>query len=281
MNAPARFKIRDQIAKSRWSTLYSADDNVSGGRIVLKVFHLRRSNSSAKNDDPSQEEQIWRKRFDLECEIMAAFDHPHLVPLIEKGSLPDGRPCFLMPFYEANLSYEIGPDMRDPAIIAKLAPPRRPKRVKTARALQLLRQILSGLSALHEAGVIHRDLKPDNVLMSKRNRGNATLCDFGMSMWRDRIFDVENEYIGSKGYVSPEQLECSFKVGPQSDVYSVGVIAFRMLSGRLPEKGEQSLKGIDVLVGDKLEHIISSCLDASPTNRPANASIVLQLLSSS
>lgn len=272
MNSRARFKIRDRIARSRWSTLYSADDNITGKKIVIKVFHLKGSTADAVG---TEGEQIWRKRFALETEIMSSTNHKHIIPLIESGELPDGRPCLLMPFAEANLAYEMGPDIDDPEILGAMAPPRRPKKLKLVRVIQLLRQILSGLSVLHDKGIVHRDLKPANILLTRRNRGNVLLCDFGMAKWGSKIFDVEDEYIGSHGYISPEQLHNPTLVGPQSDMYSIGLMTFRMLCGRLPINEERSLAELGINVGNNLEIFVKDCLEISPENRPKNASEAL------
>jgi serine/threonine protein kinase len=271
----AKYKIRERIARSRWSTLYSADDNINGGKIAVKVFHLKGSKADAIG---SEDEGVWRKRFALEADILKAVHHKHIISVIESGALPDGRPCLLMPFAQANLTYEIGSDISDPAILAKMAPPKRPKRLKPVRALQILRQILSGLAVLHDMGVVHRDLKPDNVLLTKRSRGDVMLCDFGMAKWGDKVFDVENEYIGSRGYTSPEQRENPADAGPQSDLYSFGLIAFRLLCGRLPKNGERSVKEAGADAGTKLEGLIFDCLSVEAAERPLNASAALERL---
>ena len=275
MNTLAKYKIRDRIADSRWSTLYSADDTISGGKIVVKVFHLKGSKAEAIG---SEAEVVWRNRFALEAEILKAINHRHIISLIESGALPDGRPCLLMPFVQANLTYEMGPDIDDPVVLAKMAPPKRPRRIKPVRAIHILRQILSGLSVLHDMGVIHRDLKPDNVLLTRKSRGDVLLCDFGMAKWGDKVFDVENEYIGSRGYTSPEQLEAPGDVGPQSDLYSFGLIAFRMLCGRLPKDGERSVREAGVDAGEKLEGLIFNCLNVLAAKRPLNASAAQESL---
>jgi serine/threonine-protein kinase len=244
--------------------------------IVIKIFHLKHSLGDDKGSIDSQDEAIWRQRFALEAEIMGALDHPHLIPLIENGTLPDGRPCILMPYRVANLAYEIGPDITNSKILASLSPRRRPKPIIIPRAIQVLRQILSGLSALHEAGIVHRDLKPTNILMNRKSRGTVMLADFGMARWGEKIFDVDGEWIGSRGYTSPEQASDPGQAGPQSDLYSVGRIAFRMLIGRLPIEEERSLKDAGLNAGQKLEHFVFHCLDESLENRPENATIALQ-----
>ncbi len=279
----ARYSIRDRIARSSWTTLYSADDKISGNKIVIKVFNL----TGDINHPDYEDEAVWQSRYVLEAEIMRSIDHPHVIPLIDSGALPDGRPCLLMPYAQANLAYEIGPDIVDPAELARLSPPRRPRIMKSVRAIQVLRQVLSGLSVLHEMGIVHRDLKPANVLLSKKCNGQVRVCDFGLAKWGDRTFDTKTERIGTRRYISPEQLERPMDVDPRSDMYSLGLIGFRLLCGRLPINGERSVREVRNAVagtnpdriGDHMESLIYDCLDPSLAQRPLDAAAALARIS--
>ncbi len=263
------YRIRDHLARSRWTSVYSAELEGVSDLFAIKVFDL---NGSLEPGIGTEDEVVWRNRFDLEARILESMDHPGIISLRERGHLDDGRPYFVMPFIAANLAYAMGGDVSDPEVLARLAPRRRPKSLSVKRVISLLYQITDALAALHEKGIIHRDMKPGNVLLTKRLGGRVKLCDFGMARWGDQVFDVSGEFIGSKQYVSPEQRLDPAASDARTDIYSLGVMAYRLLVGKLPAGGEVSVRRENDSIPDDLDRLIASCLDPEPANRPDDAS---------
>ncbi len=265
------YRLRRRIARSRWTSVYSADSENAPGKFAVKVFDLNESNEEAIG---TPDEQVWRHRFDLEARILGAMDHPGIIALQDRGCLDDGRPYHVMPFINANLAYEIKFDVSQIAE-RRRRPPIRTTPIEFYRAVSLLHQIVDALAALHEQKIIHRDLKPGNVLLTRIGDGRAILCDFGMARWGDQVFDVPDELIGSKSYVSPEQKKDHAASDARSDIYSLGLIAFRMLAGKLPADGERSICGVFESMPAGLDHLIAACLDPEPAHRPGDA-VMLQ-----
>lgn len=269
------YRLRRRIARSRWTSVYSAESETAPGKFAVKIFDLNGSNEDAIG---TPEEQVWRNRFYLEARILQAMDHPGIIALQDRGCLEDGRPYHVMPFINANLAYEIKFDVSGIAKGRRRKLPRRTIPIEFERVWSLLREIVDALAALHERGIIHRDLKPGNVLLSRIGDGHAILCDFGMARWGDQVFDVSDELIGSKDYVSPEQREDHRTSDARTDIYSFGLIAFRMLVDRLPRDGETSIGSKSKNIPAGLDRIIAKCLDPEPAGRPDDAIVLQELL---
>lgn len=262
------YTLLDRLGRSRWTSVYSAAKEGSTGKFAIKIFDL---NGSLEADIGTPSEDIWRKRFDLEAEILQKIRHPNIIALHDSGRLEDGRPYHVMPFVVANLPYEIGGDVKNERAMERLAPRRRPKPLNTERAVQLLHQIVDALAAVHAMGVVHRDLKPGNVLLTRKKSGRVKLCDFGMARWGDRTFDVVGETIGTKRYISPEQLKDPSVVDARADIYSFGVIMYRMFTGKLPFGDNTTIAWENSSAPDFWDGLIAACLSPEPLDRPENA----------
>jgi len=224
-NTIGPFSIDGTLAQSRWSVIHICT-SPDGRKCALKVFEL----GDQTADKTAENVEIWRRRFVQERWLLTELAHPHLIEMIHEGEDRAGRPFFVMPFMAANLIGEIGRDVGKNLDVGKLAPRRRPKPVPVARATAILRQILSGVASLHQHGVVHRDLKPGNILMTRRHNGRVRIGDLGMASVQGRTMDVEGEVLGTTGYRAPE-ISDALSIDPRIDVYSIGAIAQRMLSG--------------------------------------------------
>jgi serine/threonine-protein kinase len=179
-----------------------------------------------------------------------------------------------MPYQGAHLSYEIGKDVvRDGAPEADT-----PRRLPLARALPLLRQLASALMALHRRGMVHRAVQPSNILLTTREGGSVKLADFSMVKLPERNPPLPDHWLGCTDYCAPEQRENASAVGPEADVYSLGVLACRMLSGALPDLSQGA---VDMPEGTPaaLAALVRQATDPDPARRPAHAGVVLQALS--
>jgi len=161
-------------------------------------------------------------RFEQEALTIARLDHPNIVSIFDVGRTGDGRLYYVMPYLpNGDLSTR---DLRD----------------DEAQVVAIIRSLARALGYAHKLGIIHRDVKPENVLFDKLDR--PLLADFGIALAAEGFARVtrEGSTIGSSGYMSPEQSR-GFAIDGRADLYSLGVVAYEMLSGELPYKGPDTL----------------------------------------
>jgi serine/threonine protein kinase len=206
-----RYRIVRQVGAGGMGAVYLAEDTVLGRRVALKVPHLSAAG-------PEVVERFYR-----EARVAAGIEHPHLCPVYDVGQV-DGVHYLTMPFIEgAPLSEQVGPD-----------------RPWTPRdAVALVHKLAVAIEVMHRQEVIHRDLKPGNVLL--RPSGEPVLMDFGLA----RSFTEQGQRLTSSGvpvgtpaYMSPEQVAGEQgQLGPWTDVYSLGVILYELVTGAVPFQG--------------------------------------------
>src|SRR5215212_4945517 len=201
-----RYELRGLVGSGGMADVYLAHDEILDRDVALKLLKTR----YAEN-----EELV--KRFRCEARSAASLSHPHIVPVFDWGETGDGT-------YYIAMECLPGGTLMD-KIMSKGALPAR-----TAAAVAL--QITEALEAAHERGVIHRDIKPHNVLIT--DSGHVKVADFGIARAAEAttISDLGN-ILGSAKYMSPEQA-AGERVGAASDLYSLGVVLYEMLTGRLP-----------------------------------------------
>jgi serine/threonine-protein kinase len=171
----------------------------------------------------AQEEQI-RKRFDIEARAMSRLSHPSCVGVIDFG-VEDGAPYLVMDFASG----------RTLGAVLKTG------RLPPAEALHIARQLLGALAHAHGQGIVHRDIKPDNIILSETSGFGAQvrILDFGLAKLKDTSSTVTTGLaLGTPSYMAPEQT-CGEPVDARSDIYAVGVVLFEMLSGTRPFRSEQ------------------------------------------
>ncbi|MFP2959348.1 protein kinase domain-containing protein [Myxococcus sp. 1LA] len=193
--------------------VYLGEQVSLGRKVAIKVLH---------HDLHAQAGMA--ERFKREARLLSAVEHPSVVRIVDFGESGD-HACLVMEFVEGESLYDV------------LTPGPMPP----GRALPLLQQLAEGLAAIHDKGIIHRDLKPENVFISKSARGEqARLLDFGIArlVEPDASSNVSQVgvVLGTPEYLSPEQA-VGAKVDTRSDLYSFGVLTYRVLSGRLPFDG--------------------------------------------
>jgi serine/threonine protein kinase len=169
-------------------------------------------------------------RFSREAKAASRISHPHAVSVTDFGEAENGVVFLVMEYLD-------GRTLKD--IIRTEGP------MPLGRAVEIVRQVSGALDAAHEQGVIHRDLKSDNIMLSQTNGGDwARVLDFGIAKIqqpegvRDHDITAANIVIGTPQYMSPEQCSQTSEIDARSDVYSLGVIVFEMLAGRVPFTGE-------------------------------------------
>lgn len=224
------FRLQELVAESTFSNVYRGKDDLLQRTVAVKVFRLTSEKEAALPYDRTE----WRRRFIAEARILAQLDHPNVVRVDALGFLPDGSPYMVMPWHVANLRREIGRDSSNPARIELMPASQRPRALGFSRVITILRQVCLGLSALHARGWVHRDVKPTNLLLTARENGQVRLCDLGFARVPDGSTSRAGVWIGTPDYCAPEQREDAASVRFSADIYSVGVLAYRLMTGRLP-----------------------------------------------
>jgi serine/threonine-protein kinase len=207
------YTILRPLGRGGMATVYLARQESLGREIALKVL------TAGQADDPAAHERFLR-----EARIAASLHHPHIVPIHDFG-LHGGLAYIAM-------EYESG------GTVAPMTGEKLPPR----DALRIVRDIANALDYAHGRGVVHRDIKPDNIL--RRDDGAATLSDFGIARLLQgaggvSVLTAEGTSVGTPQYMSPEQLRGD-KVDGRSDLYSLGVVLWQLLTGELPYTGNDA-----------------------------------------
>jgi serine/threonine protein kinase len=205
----ARYALGETIGAGGAARVYRATDRQLGREVAVKVL----DDTAARTADPSA-----RERFLQEARTSARFDHPHLVTVYDAGQ-DDGALFLVMELVTGHTLAEH---------IAQHAP------LPVSEAVDIARQVLDGLAAAHERRIIHRDVKPSNVLLDAT--GRARLADFGISKHLDEIersITSDGMVVGTPSYLAPEQA-AGRAPSPATDTYAVGIVLHEMLTGAHP-----------------------------------------------
>ena len=212
------FTIIRQIGAGGMSEVYLVKDDL-GRSFALKTM------SRSLSFEPS-----FRQRFEQEARIMASLSHPNIVQMHSYFEA-DGRFCLAMEYVE-------GGSLRD--LSRKIGP------IPEKRALHILQQIAKALSHAHSKGIIHRDVKPSNILLDEND--NVKVMDFGIArMTEGPGLTMTGSQMGTLVYMSPEQVRDSKHVDERTDIYSLGVSFYEMLTG-VPPYDEQNSNDFDIRV---------------------------------
>lgn len=271
-----RYPLQALVVTSNFSHLFRAVDPELNRALAIKLFRVAPSRLERLPYDRAE----WQRRFIVEARVLAAIDSPHVIRVDDFG-WHEGAPYLVMPYCVANLRREIGRDANDPQQAAALPEAERPRAVAPPRAMEIVRETCLGLAALHAQGFVHRDVKPTNLLLTTRAHGTVKLCDLGLAKLpqRDgsRSVSQAGVWIGTPDYLAPEQRENAAAATDRADVYAAGVLAYRLLTGRLPV-GAFPPPG--VLVADvppELDRLVMAMLAPTPRDRPPALSIAVQL----
>jgi serine/threonine-protein kinase len=211
----AGFRVESPIGEGAMGTVYLAA-GTDGTRVALKVLAPDLARDSR-----------FRERFLRESQLAASLEHPHVVPTIASGEEQG--------FLFLAMAYVEGSDLRELL--------RREGRLEPERAIDLVGQIAEALDAAHAAGLVHRDVKPGNVLVSATVDGDqAYVCDFGLARHVTSVSSLTGDrgFVGTIDYVPPEQIEGG-QIDSRADVYSLGCVLYECLAGERPFERESEL----------------------------------------
>ncbi|MFY9891531.1 MAG: protein kinase, partial [Streptosporangiaceae bacterium] len=207
-----RYLVESQIARGGMATVYLAQDVRLERTVALKIAHPELAR-----------DQGFVARFISEARSVARLSSPNVVAVFDQGSTGD--------LHYIAMEYVPGPTLRE--LLAARG------RLNPREALDIIERVLAGLAAAHEAGIIHRDVKPENVLLG--NGTSVKVADFGLARAAAGVSNTRTGMlIGTAAYLAPEQV-ASNSADQRSDVYAAGVMLFEMLTGVQPHTGESPL----------------------------------------
>lgn len=201
------YKVESLIARGGMAQVYRARDLVLDRTAALKLIGI-----------DTRREPVFAQRLDREARTIAQLRHPNIVGIYHKG-LYDGMTYLAIEYID-------GPTLS----ILMRSVFERGGRLDSSAILTITSSVTAALDYAHQLGVIHRDIKPSNIMLDRR--GMIYLTDFGLAL--RMVEGTEGKAFGSPYYIAPEQINSSANVTPQSDIYALGVVAFRMLTGQLP-----------------------------------------------
>ena len=228
----SRYILYRHLASGGMADIYEAQDVVNNKSVALKFLKEKSLNNEYE-----------RELFKNEARYLAIFNHPHIMKIFNVGEY-EGIPFTSCELLKGKTLKEIL-DSRS--------------KLSVDESLDYMTQILEAVIYMHRANIIHNDLKPDNILLL--SDGNIKLCDFGIAT---HSFDKsQKEVLGSVNYLAPEVLQ-SHKYSEQSDIYSLGIILFELLTGYLPFEGENSKQVLEAHVNQNIPSV-SKFINASNT----------------
>ncbi len=275
MTAPAsqplagRFIVEREVGRGGVGIVFRAHDSVSGQPVALKVIAL-------PGVDAGEE-----ARFRREGRVLAGLHHPNIVRVVAFGQLDEGQPYVAMEWLE-------GED---------LAQRQRRSPLDLARSLLVAAEVCEALAAAHAAGIVHRDVKPSNVLLEGSGPGTGNtfevkLVDFGVATGGDAKLTRTGAIVGTPAYMAPEQARGDGEVDTRADLYALGATLFEMITGRPPHVGPTPIAILARLVTTpaprlcevfvdapvRLDELMASLLATAPSERPASAAEVAREL---
>jgi serine/threonine-protein kinase len=260
-----RYQLTRVVASGGMATIYAALDLRLDRQVAVKVMHPHLA----------QDEQFVT-RFIREAKAAASLSHPNIVAVLDQGWNQGGVPCvfIVMELVE-------GATLRDYLHEQGALP--------VERALQIMSPVASALAAAHKLGIVHRDIKPENILVSKE--GRIKIADFGLArgaLLGSTMTAESSVILGSVSYLSPEQVQRGV-ADARSDIYSLGIVLFEILTGQKPYQGEDPVQiairhvnervpapsTINPALSPDIDSLVLSATDIDPDKRPRDAGELL------
>ena len=257
-----RYTVQDKIGTGGMATVYRGLDEVLGRTVAIKTMLPQYAT------DPS-----FAARFKQEAQAAAALQSPYIVSVYDWGKDEDT--------YYIVMEYLRGTDLKSGL--------RKHGALDSKKVAQIGSQIAQALSVAHKHDIIHRDIKPQNIMVQPD--GNIKVMDFGIARAKNSHLTQDNSVLGTAHYVSPEQTQGK-ELGPTTDIYSLGIVMYEAATGRVPFEGDDAisvaLKQVNELpvppsqinpnVDPALESIILKCMEKDPANRFQSANELYRVL---
>ena len=240
-----RYRLVAPIGRGGMSAVYRAYDPTLDRQVAIKILKAELAR-----------DKVYRRRFQEEAHALGKVSHPNLVPIYAVGQ-------------EGAISYYAMELIEGPTLREVL---NTQHRLRANEALAVFKQFLSGLNAVHQAGIVHRDIKPGNVMLD--GTGRVRLMDFGLARRIEReSLTLAGDVLGTPQYMSPEQAQGAV-VDARSDLYAAGVVLFEMLAGQPPFKGSDTI----AILRAHVEEPPPPLQDLAPDISPELAQLVNRLL---
>lgn len=253
-----RYKLNRIVASGGMATIYAATDLRLDRTIAVKIMHPHLA-----------QDEKFVERFIREAKAAASLSHPNIVAVLDQGWNQGGTPCvfIVMELIE-------GSTLRD--YLFEQGP------ASVEQTLQMLMPVASALAAAHKMGIVHRDIKPENILVSKE--GRIKIADFGLArgaLLGTTLTAESSVILGSVSYLSPEQVQRGV-ADSRSDIYSLGIVLFELLTGTKPYQGEDPVQiairhvndrvpapsSINPAIPKEIDELVLSATDVNPDKRP-------------
>ena len=266
----SRYQLTGVVASGGMATIYTATDLRLDRQVAVKIMHPHLA-----------QDEKFVERFIREAKAAAALSHPNIVSVLDQGWNQGGIPCvfIVMELVE-------GATLRDYL--------HEQGALSEDRVLQLMIPVASALAAAHRLGIVHRDIKPENILVSKE--GRIKIADFGLArgaLLGTTMTAESSVILGSVSYLSPEQVQRGI-ADSRSDVYSLGIVIFELLTGEKPFSGDDPVQiaishvnnrvpapsSINPKVSPDMDQLVLRSTDVDPDKRPRDCGVLLEELRS-
>jgi serine/threonine protein kinase len=254
-----RYEILEELGRGEMGVVYKAHDPLIDRFVAIKTIDLQKLSEKEKEE--------YKERFYLEAKAAGRLNHPNIITIHDLGRKGD----------IAYIAMELmeGPELQN--IIAEN------RSLTIGEKLDIAFQVAEGLAYAHEHGVVHRDIKPSNIMVLRGN--HVKIADFGIARMESSLRHTQTgKIMGSPLYMSPEQIQ-SQSITHRSDIFSLGVVLYQLLTGKLPFNGDnvnslwykiineepQKPGSLNPEIPDMLDDIVFKCLAKKPEDRYQNA----------
>jgi eukaryotic-like serine/threonine-protein kinase len=256
-----RYELVRRVGSGGMGAVYLARDRVRGDAVAVKILSEARPAA----------------RFARECAILASLRHERVVRYRDHGVTESGSPWLVM-------DWLAGSDLA-----ARLAQ----SPLHLAEGLRVLRDTAEALAAVHDVGIVHRDVKPSNLFLVDGALDRVKLIDFGIARAPgSSVITFNGEFLGTPGYVAPEQVDNSSPATAGSDVFSLGCTVWACFTGASPFRGSNALSALSLLFSNRvpslrearpdvpvaIDALVSAMIHRDPAKRPADGRAVLDAL---